>query len=118
MLEAVTSNKVYLACGFTDMRKSINGLSNLVQENFNLDPFEKAYFVFCNKGKNRIKILTWENDGFWLLLKRLEQGHFKWPAPSEAETLALNYEELIQLLKAPNLERKIKRKDIFGNKTT
>ena len=58
--------RIYLACGDTDMRKSINGLSLTVQESFKLDPFEKALFVFCNKPRNRMKILTWEENGFWL----------------------------------------------------
>lgn len=49
MLVDYTNVKVYLACGATDMRKSINGLSAIVQQDFNLDPFEKALFVFCNR---------------------------------------------------------------------
>ena len=56
------------------MRKSINGLSFLVQNSFELDPFEKALFVFCNKQRNRLKILTWDDNGFWLHLKRLERN--------------------------------------------
>lgn len=116
MLDSSKPNKVYLACGVTDMRKSINGLANLVQENIKLDPFEKAYFVFCNRQRNRVKILTWDCDGFWLYLKRLEQGHFKWPIVENDKSMALDYEELVQLLKAPSLEQKIKRKDVFGRK--
>ncbi|MFI3164472.1 MAG: IS66 family insertion sequence element accessory protein TnpB [Bacillota bacterium] len=61
--------EVYLACGPTDMRKSINGLCDIVQNTFNLDPFATIYFVFCNRQKNRIKILTWEENGFWLHFK-------------------------------------------------
>ena len=116
MLDHSKPNKVYLACGVTDMRKSINGLANLVQENIKLDPFEKAYFVFCNRQRNRIKILTWDVDGFWLYLKRLEKGHFKWPDATDDATMDLNHEELAQLLKAPSLEQKIKRQDVFGRK--
>lgn len=118
MLDFNNANKVYLACGCTDMRKSINGLSAMVEGSFKLNPFEKAYFVFCNRGRNRIKILTWDNDGFWLYLKRLEKGHFKWPDSSESQTMDLSHEELSQLLKAPNLELKIKRKELFHNKKT
>ena len=79
MLKLSEHTPVFLACGDTDMRKSINGLSFLVQNSFELDPFEKALFVFCNKQRNRLKILTWDDNGFWLHLKRLERGRFKWP---------------------------------------
>ena len=68
---------VYLCCGYTDMRKFINGLMILVQESFSLDPFTDALFVFCNRSKNRIKILEWDGDGFWLYFKRLERGYVK-----------------------------------------
>jgi len=58
------------------MLKSINGLAAIVENSFQLDPFEKALFVFCNRQRDRLKILTWEDDGFWLHFKRLERGHF------------------------------------------
>lgn len=71
--------RVYLACGSTDLRKSIDGLAAIVQQRFRLDPFSNCLFVFCNRNKDKIKILKWEYHGFWLFYKRLEQGKFKWP---------------------------------------
>ena len=65
---------VYLCCGHTDMRKSINGLMALVQQGFSLDPFADALFVFCNRNRDRLKILEWDGDGFWLYFKRLERS--------------------------------------------
>jgi transposase len=59
------------------MRKSINGLMTLVKSSFELDPFSDALFVFCNRARNRIKILEWDCDGFWLYFKRLERGRFR-----------------------------------------
>ena len=69
MLDYSKPHKIYLACGVTDMRKSINGLSSLVQEYFNLDPFEQAYFVFCNRQRNRNTHLGWR--WFLVILKKI-----------------------------------------------
>jgi len=104
---------VFICCGHTDMRKSINGLMTLVQSNFSLDPFSDALFVFCNKSRNRLKILEWDGDGFWLYFKRLERGHFRWPAKNENATMALKVEELTCLIDGARLEKKLKRKEVF-----
>jgi len=69
--------RVYLACGHTDMRKQINGLATIVESSFNLDPFDGALFVFCNRSRDRCKILEWDGDGFWMYFKRLEKGYVK-----------------------------------------
>lgn len=113
MLNDEKLHRVYLACGATDMRKSINGLSMMVQESFNLDPFDEAVFVFCNRNHNRIKILTWDGNGFWIYFKRLEHGHFKWPTVADSATMELDFEEFQQLLKGPQLEQKLRRKTIL-----
>ncbi|WP_160318251.1 IS66 family insertion sequence element accessory protein TnpB [Caloramator mitchellensis] len=88
---------VYLACGVTDLRKSIDGLAFIVQTELKLDPFEKALFVFCNKQMNKLKILHFD-EGFWLYYYRLEKGRFKWPM-TKAQALGVNIEELRWLLK-------------------
>ena len=104
---------VYLCCGGTDMRKSINGLMAIVQDSFSLDPFSGALFVFCNKDRNRIKILEWDGDGFWLYFKRLERGHFHWPQGGDAITMALHVKELSCLIDGARLEKKLSRKEVF-----
>ncbi|WP_368494306.1 IS66 family insertion sequence element accessory protein TnpB [Bacillus toyonensis] len=58
--------KVYLAQGATDLRKSIDGLTAIVNEEFELDPFSPCLFVFCNRSRDKLKILVWEHNGFWL----------------------------------------------------
>jgi transposase len=79
---------VYLSAGATDLRKSIDGLAQIVSLTFNLDPCSKALFVFCNKKRNRVKILEWEHNGFWLHIKRLERGRFKWPKGEGAQEIS------------------------------
>jgi transposase len=79
----ISPQQVYLVNGFTDMRKSINGLSVIVADQLELDPLSQAWFVFCNKQRNKLKILFWDTNGFWLYYRRLEQGRFQWPKCSE-----------------------------------
>lgn len=75
--------KIYIACGKTDMRKSIDGLSQLISQNFKLNPFENALSLFCGGKRDRMKAILWEGDGFLLLYKRLENGVFQWPRTTE-----------------------------------
>ena len=89
--------KVYLAVGITDMRKSINGLSILVENTLEMDPFCGHLFAFCNRRRNMIKILYWDRNGFCLWHKRLEKHRFKWPAFPE-EIMELDQRELTWLL--------------------
>jgi len=95
------------------MRKSINGLAAIVEGSFKLDPFDGALFVFCNRNRDRVKILEWDGDGFWLYFKRLEKGHFRWPQPGEAPTMTLTGEELSFLLGGTRVELKLKRNEVF-----
>lgn len=103
---------VYLCCGHTDMRKSINGLMTLVQSSFALDPFSDAVFVFCNRKRDRIKILEWDRDGFWLYFKRLERGHFRWPNAGDDKTMTLTNEEMACLIGSAKLEKKLARNEL------
>jgi len=65
------------------MRKSINGLSIIVCDQLELDPLSKAWFVFCNKQRDKLKILFWDTNGLWLYYRRLEEGRFQWPQYDE-----------------------------------
>ncbi len=79
---------VYIACGYTDLRKSIDGLAGLVKEQFGLDPFSSSLFLFCGRRCDRLKALLRDQDGFLLLYKRLESGQYQWPRrPEEARKL-------------------------------
>lgn len=96
--DAHLEQRVYLACGSTDMRRSIDGLAALVQQSFQLDPFSPCLFVFCNRQRDRLKILHWQVNGFWLYYRRLERGRFEWPNSAENKTIAISRRELNWLL--------------------
>lgn len=81
--------RVYLHREPIDFRLNINGLSLLVEQALGLDPFAACVYVFGNRRRNRVKILGWDRNGFWLLLKRLEKDRFIWPAQSAMPTLSV-----------------------------
>ena len=89
--------KVYLAIGATDMRKQINGLASIVQDLLGEELFSENLFVFCNRARDRIKILYWNKNGFCLWLKRLEKQKFRWPN-NEKEVLEIKSTALEWLL--------------------
>ena len=106
MLGDITVAKnIYIAWGYTDMRKSIDGLAAIVQENFQKDPYESAIFVFCGRKCDRIKVLMWEDTGFILLYKRLENGKFLWPR-SEAELKPITWQQFTWLMAGLKVEQK------------
>ena len=97
LVKNITAEHVFLACGHTDMRKSIDGLAAIVQQNFKLDPFSKDVFMFCGRRKDRIKALFWDGDGFSLLYKRLDNGKFCWPK-SPNEVISISEQQLRWLM--------------------
>ena len=89
LIRNITADHIYLACAYTDMRKSIDGLAALVAARFHLDPHQPALFLFCGRRKDRIKALLWDETGFLLLYKRLENGRYQWPnAPEDLVELS------------------------------
>jgi transposase len=99
MMRPDESVGVYLCREAVDMRKSINGLSILVEEGLGLDPFAEALYVFANRKRDKVKILYWERSGFVVWYKRLEKARFPWPDASDGdETLVVSGRELNWLL--------------------
>lgn len=106
MLKNIPSDiKIYVACGYTDMRKQIDGLASLVQQQFKLDPFDQAIFIFCGRKRDRIKALHWEGDGFLLMYKRLEGASFQWPRSKE-DVRELTRQQYRWLLEGLSVEQK------------
>ncbi|QQE79739.1 IS66 family insertion sequence element accessory protein TnpB [Alicyclobacillus sp. SO9] len=98
--------RVYLAPGPTDLRRSIDGLSVLVKEVLELDPFSPCLFVFCNRNRDKLKVLHWSHNGFWLHYRRLEKGRFQWPDASHTGPIVMGQRELRWLLDGLSLQQK------------
>jgi len=99
MLTLGAGRRVFLVAGPTDMRKSFDGLSGVVRSALKGDPKSGDLFVFCNRMRNRLKILYVDESGVWVCAKRLERGTFKWPSPtSEERRVEMRSEELALLL--------------------
>ena len=97
--DATGFDKIYIATGYTDLRRGIDGLASTIKYQFELDPFQKnILFLFCGKRTDRIKGLLWEGDGFLLLYKRLNIGGFSWPRTKEEamEVTPEQYHRLMQ----------------------
>jgi transposase len=100
------ATRIYLATGATDLRQGFEGLYGLVRDKLALEPLSGHLFVFCNKERNRIKVLFWDGSGLWVCAKRLEKGRFSWPlAQEESPRVRLNHEELSLLLGGIDLSR-------------
>ena len=107
--EIIGISKVFLACGYTDLRFGVDGLANEIQNVFQLNPFDEGtLFLFCGRSSSRIKGLLWEGDGFLLLYKRLENGRFKWPRSTD-EMRFVDSEQYEWLMRGFSIEPGIHR---------
>ena len=105
MLELSKDCTVYIACGVTDLRKSFHGLATIVKLKFDRAPYTKCMFAFCNRNCTLMKILHWDGSGFWLLMKRIDKGNFRWPdTPNEIKQVSLK--ELRWLTEGLSLKQK------------
>jgi transposase len=107
MMPVGPATRIYLAAGPTDLRKSFEGLADLVRHRFQEDPLSGHLFVFANRRKNRVKVFYWDGSGTWVCTKRLAKGCYSWPKTAPAETGALRVlaEELMLLLSGIDLEK-------------
>ena len=104
---------VYIACGYTDLRRGIDGLAGLVKSEFDLDPFQEALFLFCGRRRDRIKALYWEGNGFVLLYKRLEQGVYQWPR-TDAEVRQITPQQYRWLMEGLKVEQPKAHRPVTG----
>lgn len=97
--------RIFLATGPTDMRRGFDGLSELVRQRIDADPLNGHWFIFCNRRRNRLKVLFFDGSGLWLCQKRLERGVYSWPDGDVGASVTLTREELTLLLGGIELER-------------
>jgi transposase len=93
----LSTTRIFIRPGYTDMRKAANGLTALVQEAMKQDPFSGSVFLFCSRNRKLLKAVWWDRTGFWLSQKRLEKEKFPWPEHEE-EAEELRREQLEMLL--------------------
>ena len=89
---------VYVCRDIVDFRKGINGLAILVDATLEMDPFTEHLFVFCNRKRDKVKILYWERNGYCLWQKSLERAKFKWPRKAQEAVITLTGQQLNWLL--------------------
>ena len=107
------ADKVYIACAYTDLRKGIDGLASMLQQQFQSDSFTNTLSLFCGRRRDRIKGLYWEKDGFILLYKRLERGAYQWPR-NENEARSLTPQQYRWLMEGLKIEQPKAHRPVVG----
>ena len=116
MFSLTSSFLYYLYRGPTDMRKSFDGLSGLVQSQLNRNPTSGEVFIFVNRRRNKVKLLRWEQGGFILYYKRLESGTFELPAfNSDAVSCQMSWPGLMLMIEGISIEKSKQRRRYFLN---
>jgi transposase len=103
MMGLPTSVRIWLATRPTDMRKSFDSLAEVVRQQIQADPLSGQLFVFRNKRADRIKLLYWDEDGFVIVYKRLEEGTFRFPA-ADKDGVEIRAADLQMLLDGVDLD--------------
>jgi transposase len=99
MIPIAIPARIYLSTKPVDFRKGVDGLCGVVTDYLGHNPLDGSLFVFYNRGRNKLKMLLWASDGFWLLYRQLEQGTFEFPKAEEhAVSYTLSHEQLLCIL--------------------
>lgn len=102
---------IYIVCGYTDLRYGMDSLAAIIEQKYKLSLFvPNTLFLFCGRSASKIKGLLWEGDGFLLLYKRVESGHFSWPRSSD-EVRAMSAEQYRWLMQGFSIDPVIQ--DVF-----
>ncbi len=116
MLREAKAENLYLICGYTDMRKGSNGLIQIIQGQYNLDPYSDSLFLFCGRNARKLKALYWEGDGFLLMSKSLssKEGKYRWPRNAD-EARNLTKEQFTWLMQGLSVDQPKAIKKIMKN---
>ncbi len=106
MIDWTKISNFYVACGYTDMRRQIDGLASIVETQFGMELAEDSLFLFCGKRADRLKALYWDGEGYILLYKRLSSSQkFQWPRKQE-DLLSITQQQFRWLLEGLSIEQK------------
>lgn len=98
MLSVAATTRIFLCRSPVDFRKAHDGLCTIVRDGFHDDPFSGDIFIFFNKARDRIKLLVWDRNGFWLLYKRLERGTFPFDVRGDGTRVEISRAQLAMIL--------------------
>ncbi|MCF1962943.1 IS66 family insertion sequence element accessory protein TnpB [Enterococcus massiliensis] len=103
-LDYTQVKNIFIVCGKTDLRRGIDGLAGVIQQEYELDLYQNALFLFCGNRSDRFKMLYYDQDGFLLLYKRLDQGKLRWPRKKE-EIRLLTHQQIRWLLEGLSIDQ-------------
>lgn len=99
-------NALYLVTGATDLRKGIDGYAGIIKTQLKREPTDHSIYLFCNRDRTKLKCLYYDGTGFWLLYKRLNEGHFKWKVSGDSSFVNITEQQLRWLLEGLKIEQK------------
>ncbi|RSU09495.1 IS66 family insertion sequence element accessory protein TnpB [Vagococcus acidifermentans] len=105
LLDLTAVKQVYIVTGFCDLRKGIDGLAGIVQQDYQMDVYDDAIFLFCGRRSDRFKLLYWDGDGWLLCYKRIENGRLQWPRKKD-EVRQLTHQQIRWLLDGLSIDQK------------
>lgn len=110
MLTLPPSTRIFVATAPTDMRKQFDGLISLASVVLKQDPLSGHVFAFCNRRRDRVKLLFFDRTGYWIFAKRLERGTFAWPSvDTQTSSITWNADDLMLMLSGVDPSR-VKRR--------
>ena len=91
--------EIYMCAGYTDLRKSIDGLAALLEYTYKVNPYrEGILYLFCGRASYKIKGLLYEKNGFLLIQKRLKEGRYRWIRDDSKGLVRIRHEQFLQLM--------------------